>query len=219
MKIHGCTRIVTNGNVRGNVQYPKSRQFQFVHRSRVSYPVACDPLVRDITNAVAVFPWSSRIHCSINHQFRADSSRSISTRARNTLDRDTLSDARYPMVVFRWTNIVYVFRIGERECGVYYSREAFRFSSVKVIYRRWMEGLVAEIRAICTILTETIVAAGRQVFWRVGVMWTAPSFASPKRLDFRSQSQTSPKELLIGNATVLVRAQFPHQFLYRILEV
>jgi len=82
-----------------------------------------------------------------------------------------------------------------------------------------MERSVAEIRAICTILTETVVAAGGQVLRRVGVMWTAPPFAGSERLDFRSQSQTPPKELLIGNATVLVRAQFPHQFLHRILEV
>lgn len=34
------------------------------------------------------------------------------------------------------------------------------------------------------ILTETVVAAGGQVFRRV--MRTAPSFAGPERLDFRS---------------------------------
>lgn len=36
----------------------------------ISYPVTRD---RDITNATAVFPRSSHIHCSIDHQSRANS--------------------------------------------------------------------------------------------------------------------------------------------------
>lgn len=69
------------------------------------------------------------------------------------------------------------------------------------------------------VLTETIVAAGRQVFRRVGMMRTAAPFAGSQRLDFRSQRQAPSEELLIGNTAVLVRAQFPHQLLHRILEV
>lgn len=50
-------------------------------------------------------------------------------------------------------------------------------------------------------------------------MRTAASFASSERFDFRPQSETPPEKLLIGNATVFVCPQFPHQFLHRILQV
>lgn len=67
-------------------------------------------------------------------------------------------------------------------------------------------------------LTEAVIAAGGQVFRRVSVMRTSGSvLAGPESLDFRSQSQPAPEELLIGNATVLVRSQFPHQLLHRVL--
>lgn len=126
--------------------------------------------------------------------------------ARNT--RYTSSGAQYQ------TNVTYIFGIGEQGCDICHSGDS---RPAEVIYRRGRKG--AEIRGIRTALTEAVVAAGGQVLRRVGVMRTASPFAGPERLDFRSQGQTAPEELLVGNAAVLVRAQFPHQFLHRVLEV
>lgn len=59
-------------------QYRKSRHFQFIHRSFVRYPS------RFATYSIAILqtplralPRSSRIHCSIYHQFQANGSRFI----------------------------------------------------------------------------------------------------------------------------------------------
>lgn len=83
LSFNGDLRLTASGEkrkrARGSVQYPKSHHFQFVHWSRASYPVAYDPAL-SISGYCERCPRSSRIHCSINHQFRADSSRSISTR-------------------------------------------------------------------------------------------------------------------------------------------
>lgn len=68
-------------------------------------------------------------------------------------------------------------------------------------------------------LTEAVVAARGQILRCVRVMRTGAMLAGPESLDFRSQSQPAPEELLIGNATVLVRPQFPHQLLHRILQI
>lgn len=68
-------------------------------------------------------------------------------------------------------------------------------------------------------LTETVVAAGRQVFGRVRVMGASSVLAGPEGLDLRTKGQPAPQELLIGNATVLVRPQFSHQLLHRILQI
>lgn len=135
---------------------------------------------------------------------------------------DLTQDTPTRLFVFHRTIVVYIFRIGERQCDIFVARARLAFCSIdgdlssRAERRNLCRG---NSTAICTILTETVVAAGRQVFRRVSVMRTASPFTGPERLDFRSQGQTPPKELLIGNATVLVRAQFPHQFLHRILEV
>lgn len=109
MKIYGWQRMAEKKTRKRAVSQKSSFPVSFIDRAYHIQSQRATPARPGGYYATAVFPRSSRIHCPINHQFRADGSRSIS--ARHVIREYTRRAAHK-----RRTNVACVFGIGEQGC-------------------------------------------------------------------------------------------------------